>query len=72
MSDLPKALRDAMEQLLEADDDLARATTPRSNVERIDALRAARPIIAEWRRGNTELADAVCRIEALVARSRSP
>ncbi len=59
-----------MEQLLEADADSDGAATPRSNVERIDALRAARAAIAEWRRGVIDLPEAVARIEALVAQSR--
>jgi hypothetical protein len=36
-------------------------------VERIEALRAARAVIAAWRKGEIDVAEAVSRIEALVA-----
>ncbi len=67
---VPQELRDAREQLLEADADSERAATSRSSLERLGALRAARAVIAQWRRGDIDLADAVARIEALVAQSR--
>lgn len=70
MLDLPKELRDVMEQLLEADADSDRAATQRSSVERIDVLRAARTVVAQWRRGDIQLAEAVARIEAMVTQSR--
>lgn len=70
MSDLPKELQDAMERLLDADADSDRNPVPRSKVERIDALRTARAVIAEWRSGAVELDDAVRRLDALVSAAR--
>lgn len=67
MPDLPKALQDAMERLLEADADSEREPAPRSNVERIDALRTARVLIADWRRGALDIDEAVRRLDALVS-----
>lgn len=70
MHDLPKALQDAMERLLEADADLETSHARRSNVERIDALRAARALIADWRRGTLDVHEAVRRLDALVNAGR--
>lgn len=71
MGDLPKALQDAMERLLDADTESHGRPTPSSNVERIERLRAARAIAADWRRGEVELEEAVRRIESLVATARA-
>lgn len=67
---LPKALQDAIERLLYADAESHRSPRPRSSVERIDALRAARRIITEWRKGSIDLGEAVSRIESLVRATR--
>jgi hypothetical protein len=63
---LPKELHDVMERLLDADAGADSDLVPRANVERIDALRAARAVIAAWRKGDIDVAEAVSRIEALV------
>lgn len=66
MPDLPTALQDAMERLLDADADSDRGPEPRSHAERLESLRTARTIIAEWRRGAIDMDEAVRRIDALV------
>ena len=65
MNDLPKQLQAAMEWLLEADADSDRSPAPRPNIERIETLRRARAIVADWRRGALAIDEAVRRIEAL-------
>jgi hypothetical protein len=59
-----------MERLLDADACADSDPAPRSNVKRIDVLRAARAVIAAWRNRDIDLAEAVSRIEALVAHAR--
>jgi hypothetical protein len=70
MRGLPKELEEAMERLLDADAESGRMPAARSNVERIDALRAARTVIAQWRKGDVDLAEVIARIEALTKRAR--
>ncbi len=70
MPDLPKALRDAMERLLEADADWETSRAPRSSVERIEALRAARGLIADWRRGTLDVDETIRRLDALASAGR--
>ena len=64
MDQLPEALQRAMERLFDAGAQNDRA------VERIHALRTARGIITEWRRGRMDAQEAIRRIEALIPVSR--
>jgi hypothetical protein len=59
-----------MERLLDADAEPDSDPPARATVERIDALRGARAIIAAWRKGDIDVGEAVSRIEALVAHAR--
>ena len=65
MNDLPKELQAAMEWLLEADADSEKSPAPRPNAERLETLRIARAIVADWRRGALSIDEAVRRVEAL-------
>ena len=67
MDDLPREMREAMERLLDADAESDRSPTPLPSAERLERLRAARAIIAAWRKGEMGLADALERLGALVS-----
>jgi hypothetical protein len=70
MDQLPEGLQRAMERLFEAGAPDERVGEAVSAVERIHALRTARKIIAEWRRGRMDAQEAIRRIEALIPMSR--
>lgn len=65
MGDLPRELREAMERVLDADAESDRSPTPLSSDARIERLRAARSIVAGWRRGDVGLEAAIGRLNAL-------
>lgn len=67
---LPKALQHAIERLLDADADSERGGSSRTQVDRIDVLRAARGALAAWRNGEIDLGEAVARIDALAGGGR--
>jgi hypothetical protein len=70
MDQLPEALQRAMERLFDAGAQDDRVDGSVSAVERIQALRTARGIITEWRRGRMDAQEAIRRIEALIPVSR--
>ncbi len=59
-----------MGRLLDADADSDRNPAPRSHVERLDALRTARAVIADWRGGAFDIDEAVRRLDALACAAR--